>query len=637
MKIEAGRRIIREINVLVSYFNDPIETRRLIDEEGATRSLNNRQQWVEASLNSLRATTGYFLVFLLAELSLWFALVLNKAPTRYGCLLFAIPLSLIFGHWLLDFIYWRTRTNRKRRSKFFRKDCRESFMKCSSSKIFFWRLGCYLNLWSLRTIWLWMLVVSIATVLMKFFALSDWDSIVASKELLTSLLMALVAYIATNVVREMLQMRVRYQDSVQTIQDTEKSLKGLKEDFDKQNEQIDLVSKSLNKQASVIAAITDIAGIKRLLNEMLKNTEDSELLSLIQGAFRNIGQEAEAISERIDAIPGERKEKEMFQKMYLNVLNPYVEAELRAFRLSTAHQSKNIGIVTRFSVAGQMVRGLLEAEIRSKTMLTFHALLVIPPARFLNYVHPAEGKSNSESTTKSSDESWKRLKGGDHDWDAYLRANLKAVEKTVNVKRQFLAITDGDSEEFKKLPPEARALHSTSVKNQLKLFVECDTKYVPVWVNPDTNEIIRDHNGIEQWKYRIEEKIIGQNLPELPSAHNTKWVEMAEVIGTKFHIPNNCFVREITAAQFIDPSDAIGKLLKDTATGKPWDYFAAHDEAKNKWVFCLRIRYDKDFDVAILDILYPNDTREWKETTARLETLFNNLKNVPEIRKYAES
>src|SRR5882724_6564226 len=256
---EAAKRASREINVLVGYFSDPVETRRLIDEEGATRSLKERRQWVEASLNSLRWTTGYCLIFLLAELSLWFALASNGVPTKYGCWLFAIPLLLILGHWSLDFVFWRTRKNRNRQSKSFRKDCRNTFKKCCSCKMFFWRLGCYLNLWSLRTIWLWTLLVSLATVLMKYFAPSDWDSIVASKELLTSLLISLVAYIATNVVREMLQMRVRYQDSVQTIQDTEKSLKKHKEDIDKQNEKIDLVTQNLNKQANVIAATTGIA------------------------------------------------------------------------------------------------------------------------------------------------------------------------------------------------------------------------------------------------------------------------------------------------------------------------------------------------------------------------------------------
>jgi len=180
----------------------------------------------------------------------------------------------------------------------------------------------------------------------------------------------------------------------------------------------------LAAQAESIVANTELErGIKSLLNEQLTG-EKSKLSKAIKEAFVNFGKEASAIAGRISDIKDEN-----IRQMYLNALNPYLQTELDAFD-SHSESPKSRGIVTRFSAVGQMVRSLLVNC--NELNVTFHALLVIPPARFLNYSHPP-----------GFTDQWTDLWLGDKDWNEYLCENLGVAQKSL-VQRQFLVVTDGN-------------------------------------------------------------------------------------------------------------------------------------------------------------------------------------------------
>jgi len=113
------------------------------------------------------------------------------------------------------------------------------------------------------------------------------------------------------------------------------------------------------------------------------------------------------------------------------------------------------------------------------------------------------------------------------------------------------------------------------------------------------------------------------------------------LLGKVFHKESNCFIREIAAEQLTaEPLSVIGKLLKDADTQKPYDYFAARCLQTKEWLFCLRMRYDKDFDVAILEILYASDKNlaRMEKTKDDLNMLFpdSHSTEIVEIRQYAD-
>jgi hypothetical protein len=427
-----------------------------------------------------------------------------------------------------------------------------------------------------------------------------------AKNLLNCFVIALVAYIATNVVREMLQMRIRYQDGVDKVVEIDKALSNRQTSVVEQNEALNEVTRTLKNQVMTIASSTGIIEFAGLLRLMLEKCEP-KLLGLIETAFKNISKEAQAVHDRLQAMAGYG---DQLQRMYLHVFNPYVEAELKAFALSQDGSDATYGagresggIVTRFSVAGEMVRGLLGAEGLG---VTFHALLVIPPVRFLNYGHPPGWKHM-----------WQDLFAGDQHWQRFLQANYDAAESGI-VERQFLSLTCNSEGELEKLPHELRSLTSQLIERQLKLWVRCNNGVPSLVEKPNAVA-----NGRREW-YAMAEK-----------PGEGEWLQLADLIGSRYHEKGKCFVREIPATEFIDSDSRIGTLLRDrTRTGKPMDYFAARQKESKDWLFCLRMRYDDDFDVAILDILYPG-RQDWNALKNDLDFLFDSQKQQVEITEYA--
>ncbi|MFZ1220096.1 MAG: hypothetical protein WAO00_12445 [Chthoniobacterales bacterium] len=614
------QKLDREIEVLRTFVEDPEEARRLVEEEGASAPTEQQRQWKEAYRKSITWSSVYLFAFFVAQTGLTTFLALTRHNLGEQELKELLPLWFLLWiaifaiRWLLDAV-----STIAFRATAMPGDAvaRKSWLlrRCK------YRLhaGLYINLFSLRHIWLWTLFAGCAGASLTFLTTGSNNATVFTQDLLRALIIALVAYIATNVVREMLDMRVRYLRSVQRLEDIDQLLDTRQKSITEQVQSFNSTADHFSSQADIIIATTSIFGVEALLNKMLRTTNaiDSDL---IRKAFENIGKEARFISDRLTAIDGPHAEQ--IRRLYLNVLNPYVEAELREFAMLGGGKlralSREQGIVTRFSVAGKMVEGLLTAKDLN---VTFHALLVIPPARFLNYRAP-EGFADE----------WKSLTGGDRNWESYLAANM-AVAQTGLVERQFLSI-GGDTDMLKD-SPEAKMLRSTYVKKQLELWVLCKNRSPlrvkckdkkPIKDGEDYIEAGSDSNG-DEWKYVLQEKPEG----------NGPWIRLDEVIGTMYHGPKKCYVREIDAEHFVRPGGEIGKLLKDPETKKPLDYFAARD-ISGKWVFCLRMRYDRDFDVAILDFLYPGDISRvaWEETERHLKMLFDSSDECTPITEYAK-
>lgn len=621
MQSESREKLLRADEVIIGFVQNPEETRRLIEDQGATAPKNEQVKWKEAHILSITATTIYLFSFFIAQVCVaaffgFYDPEGSKLPEWAKVLpYFAIWLLLFAGRWTLRNMFCEAIAEDAMPSSE-NQLALTAWLQRIRSKGCHWHI--YVNLFSLRHIWLWTLIVASTATTIDYLAKGETGAMAFTQELARALLISLVAYIATNVVKEMLDMRARYQQSLQTMEQITATLNSQYEAIDGQTRKVneatvqlgdqvnsvDKMTKALSAQAESIVANTQLEkGIKSLLREAASHQgtdQQSKLSAAVFKAFENFGKEANAIAERISGI-----KNDTIRQMYLNALNPYLQTELDAFD-SHNESPKNRGIVTRFSAVGQMVRSLLVNC--NELNVTFHALLVIPPARFLNYSHPP-----------GFTDRWADLWLGDKDWNDYLCENFGVAQKGL-VQRQFLVVTDGNGKNGN-LSSEMMALSKKNITTQLGLWVECKDG------SPVTNA--KSGTDGKKW-YRME-----KDKPESGS-----WERLADILGKVFHKESNCFIREIAAELLTaEPLSGIGKLLKDADTQKPYDYFAARCKQTKEWLFCLRMRYDKDFDVAILEILYASEQNqsEWGKTKDDLNALFPDSPSaeIVEIMQYA--
>jgi hypothetical protein len=385
-----------------------------------------------------------------------------------------------------------------------------------------------------------------------------------------------------------------------------------------QLEQLKKLQGTLRNQVNVLVSHTALTSVRDLFEELLRS--ESGLGTLINKTFENLTKETGEIANRIRSIThGGEETKAVVKELYIRVLNQYIESEISCIRSHATVVGagpKTRGIVTRFSVVGQMVRELLN---NPALPVTFHALLVIPPVKFLNYATRPDVRNRAKPLQK--------YKGGESAWEEYLQANLGAAHVPGRVYRQFLAIRDGGEERDKDLSSEVEDLLVDEVAEQLRFSVLCGDDGVPVKCSLDGKPMAAAQ-GEGDFKYNIQKE----------RGDNGNWGQLAEVLGRYYHAENCCFVRTVELADFNSSDNKkIGRLLKDSTTKKPLDYFAVRCKSTGQWLFCLRTRYDEDFDVAILDILYPGSEtpEEWADFTTDLGLLFDEANRGVEITRYA--
>lgn len=237
-------------------------------------------------------------------------------------------------------------------------------------------------------------------------------------------------------------------------------------------------------------------------------------------------------------------------------------------------------------------------------MCEFYALLVISPEKFLNY-----------DNTKFI---------GNADWEDYLNGNIEASKRGIPQHRYFLSIKADQRHLLERLrggqiSEEAPLVFHKDVAEQLT------RRYVRVENGLPVKEK-REIEGIIKQKYVIEDK---NNVGTLKG----EWKTLAEVIGTIYHKPSCCFVREFE-------KDDFEKHLIHNELKKPLDYFAI--KKNGDWKFCLQTLYDKSFDIANIEIFHDGIVEKgnlgrWQDVKKKLDLIFDPSSTVGErhpIEKY---
>jgi hypothetical protein len=464
----------------------------------------------------------------------------------------------------------------------------------------YWQRLLFISPFAYKYIWWWSLVASIAAVMMETFAqLRDGTSehpLDVGVSLLKAFLIAILAYIATNIIRELLALRSKYVEAQQSAGDLRtviddcvgqmRSNAGnmrdeMQHNVGKMQEIVgkvqDIVPKAVDTLTAALSLAESQIGLKGLAEEINK-ASGSE--SAFQGFTQNLSAQVNNFCHQLREV-----EDNVIKLLILSVLNQCIADHNSILNTSKKH------LLVRFSTLAKTAEQIVNAS-KNCDNIEYYASLAIPPAHFLN-------KTRGEAV-------------GDSDWEGYLNSNIINSLAGVKQKRYFLSIDKID--QYNNLSSEARLLAHEIVNSQLRSRVQAsETENQPGW-RAGTKRLVPVANGTgASRKYVIEE--------DGPAT----WPTLADVLDATYHAPSCCFVREFNSAQFEE-------LMTDQETRKPYDYYAVR--RNGDWTFCLESRYDKDLDVADMQI-YHGGMKEspaqgnWPLVKMKLDRIFVTGTNQP--------
>jgi hypothetical protein len=469
----------------------------------------------------------------------------------------------------------------------------------------YWRFFLFFTPFSYRYIWWWTLIVGITSAEMEYFVqlTTSADQHVALHpsdlgiSFMRALIISVIAYIATNIIRELLYLREHY---IEGKVEAEKLSQTLKD-----------VSPTITRTYGVLAAAVGVLGIGVKLQKFTKALEgqDAALHDQSRKFLENVSGTIDNFVEQLEKSPDNNV------KLWLRVvLNRYIQTQREI--LNTDQKR----ILTLFSDLARITRELVGSThplYRIDDLsrgLEFFALLVIPPVKFLNF-------KDKEYI-------------GDTDWESYLMGNILHSSGGVRQNRYFLSI-DAKPTEMRNASEEAIELLHDEVGKQLRWYVQVKDDQIEVSSNdrrsvkiPCTEEV--DVEGVKRRRYVIREH----------KGTEGEWQSLSSVIGTIYHVKGSCYVREFSKAQYES------NLIDDKGSQKPLDYFAIKKDGV--WKLCLQTRYDKSFDVAYIDIFHEgmDDARDgtasarWEELKLKLDKIFPRetptLGKISSIEAYGE-
>jgi hypothetical protein len=446
---------------------------------------------------------------------------------------------------------------------------------------FFFRCWIRLNFFTpfnYKFIWWWTLIAGVATAEMDYLAQAYGPSPNKPSDLWLSFMRAIVisviAYIATNIIRELLYLREDYSSSVTSVRESNRTADELKSTLSSfRNEEIP----QLINISKIAIGTSDIADSIKELLEKTTEQQDDNLLKQSEVFVFNL---KAVINNFINQIT--QPSDPFVKQCVLLTLNRYLVNE--ADILGDTRKR----VISQFSTLADIGKELIQSSYRETEVVQpdpdnyeFYGLMVIPPVKFLNY---------DERGHKDDDK-----------WQQYLLTLIQAAQRQIPVKKYFLSLTANDRKELLRMQmenetsPEAYDLHSEEIYKQLDRFVKVGANGIPEC------EAVRA--GALEKKYTIEEG----------PKPDTGWRRLGDVIHDTYHMPDHCFVREFSMDQFMDS-------LWDNKRKLPLDYFAVRKN--EEWVFCLKTRYHKNLDAADIEVFHDGMSEEWTTVKAKLNCIF---------------
>lgn len=500
-----------------------------------------------------------------------------------------------------------------------------------------------------RFLWWWTLFLSLSALaggqlstLIKD-ANATLDYTLIATDVVRALLISVVAYIASNIIRELLTLRNQYASAQSEVgrfgeklathrrslekstREVEKSTKGVAQELTRHRSMLRVVRR-FNKLGAALERIRQRLADDPQQSEKLVELEDEVFNQYVNSLTANAESLLDQYGDLADSVKKEHR-------LFLGATVTAVLQEQRARK--DGYPSYLVRLSTLAKIACELydsVDHLADALKGAEPSPEFacYAHLAIPPQRFLN-----KGMERGGPVV------------GDSNWEHFLRFFARNAQCRTHVPphvpmHRFLlsVVTDdrGRSEaklaEFLQthgreclwwiggMEPEEAVTFTNDVL--AKEFGDLEARDVSVQLNKwkvalgEAEVDPKDARDHPARKYYIALKDLSEPSGEKTVRYDIHQREaegtpLGTVLGRTYHKEGRLKVAEILDWEALS-------WLQDPNTGKPFDYFAIR--ARDKWIFCLRSLYDSDLDVADVQIRTPDGSEAWERLEQNLDRLY---------------
>lgn len=499
--------------------------------------------------------------------------------------------------------------------------------ECRSGQDFRFRAWLFLTLinpFSLRQLWWWTLVIGFYRALEKYIGQSNvkFDPLAFTEftnSFLAALLTSIIAYIATNVIRELLQLREKYVEGIEGIKNTTGDIS---RDIENHNKKIEETTISIVDSAKIIAeAANPIKESSLKINEGYVNINRA-LLSI--GGIEPIITFTSKIIEYVRMLQSDKYVAKFIStsEYFVKSLGNYA-SNLTSTLFPTNH-SPSINIESRLALTSSfasLLKSKIETLNKKKSILTSWTNLGTITAELLETFF-SQDESDIEFYAlqlKSPQEYLHYLWDGINDqkkleWEKYILTNIKYAREGKNVYRYFV-VMDNDNilkaNKFyngtqKKVPIEISSLESSTIMKEIKKEYFSS---VPL-------ESLQNH---------LKDNSINDSIKSSEPEGNCNSIRLYEILEQVIHKKGHCFIRNYDDDDYINLLIDYNIFDNANSSNKPFDYLAFRRKTIenkhfiNDWLFCLESRYDCDLDIADIKMFYEeassedyNKKIEWK-------------------------
>lgn len=479
----------------------------------------------------------------------------------------------------------------------------------------FTKISIYVKPFRFQYVWWWILIVGVVSANADYinkgheysFNPSDFNSKVFldfAAAISKSLIISILAYIASNIIRELLTLRDKYDDTNKQVDKLSKTIVGNEDKIKGHYDQINEIFKNQE--------------LGRELGKLSEKIIDSNLDHSLQ---KSVSDFQNALVTQVESINKKLSSKnDLINFWIVSALGSYTSIETDKFN----HKAK---LVTNYKIFAKLLkttlRRLLDSDTlkQSKFEFEIYSICILSPERYLNYKEVRESSDKCERYT-------------DNDWDEYLQINREAAfasSPSIKQNRHFISI-DATDEILTELSGEfdineLRNLKSSTVKAELNY------KFLMSSQNGVYKTSLRKQYRYQCSKYLTDAEWETEKK-ELTSFSETR---LGDLLNNVYHKRGLCQIIEVKIES--KNTEILDGLILDKETKKPIDYYAIRDTKANggsgEWLVSFKGPYDESFDVIELQILSKDDTNHsdaWKEEVKRLDSIF--IKQSQGLTKY---
>ena len=403
------------------------------------------------------------------------------------------------------------------------------------------------------------------------------------KPLANSILVALVAFISENLIREIVSARGYFRrvgdnadkvlkvstDNVDKIREASNELFEGMEDSGKRLEDVKGIIGSITGSLEVYGAVKDL---EQLLREQEISVSTDGLTVMAKKAispFRTqyIEQTRNFDSQLRKLLRDQEPKIGVFNvAMMLSALGAGLDSSTKLFN---THRKRLIG---GWDLLGNISQRIIKMAISAKSQssdnfdkIEFYTLLMVEPEDFFKNL----GKRSLTSISS-------RPEFSESGWQALLDTARKAAKEEISVKRHFFCVSDNLKTDWRKKDPNSHPTESRMSNiflNHTDLMRQLENNYVRV----KSGSLEPDFESVEAGK-------IFDTLPVSSTSNGEQAKSIWEIIDKYYHHKCCAGVLECKVDEGMN-------LFFDRKSGRMIDYFAVR--VNEKWQFCLKSKVVK--------------------------------------------